>query len=86
MSQPTPPDEVPVPLGTGAPPADPPPPSLAGEATANETRGFQPPPYPYDRLDELREIAASWSGGAVDLSIGTPYDPPPAMVVTALGL
>jgi succinyldiaminopimelate transaminase len=53
---------------------------------ASEPPGFRPPPYPYDRLDDLREVAASWSGGAVDLSIGTPYDPPPAMVVTALGL
>jgi succinyldiaminopimelate transaminase len=50
-----------------------------------EPRGFQPPPYPYDRLDDLRAVAASWEGGAVDLSIGTPYDPPPAAVVDALG-
>ncbi len=48
--------------------------------------GFQPPPYPYDRLDPLRERAAALEGGPVDLSIGTPFDPPPAVVVDALGV
>ena len=47
--------------------------------------GFVPPPYPYDRLDDLRRIADKLPGGAVDLSIGTPYDPPPDVVVEALG-
>ena len=47
--------------------------------------GFQPPPYPYDRLDDLRRVADELPGGAVDLSIGTPYDPPPDAVVAALG-
>lgn len=47
--------------------------------------GFVPPPYPYDRLDPLRAVAAQHGGGLVDLSIGTPYDPPPAAVVDALG-
>jgi succinyldiaminopimelate transaminase len=46
--------------------------------------GFVPPPYPYDRLDELAAIAAALPGGCVDLSIGTPCDPPPAAVVAAL--
>ena len=46
--------------------------------------GFTPPPYPYDRLAPLAEIAAAHDGGAVDLSIGTPCDPPPAAVVDAL--
>ena len=46
--------------------------------------GFTPPPYPYDRLDPLREQAAAHPGGVVDLSIGTPYDPPPAVVVEAM--
>ena len=49
------------------------------------SRGFQPPPYPYDRLDDLRLVAESLPGGAVDLSIGTPCDPPPPAVVAALG-
>ena len=48
------------------------------------TAGFVPPPYPYERLDELREVAASLPGGAVDCSIGTPCDPPPPQVVEAL--
>ncbi len=47
--------------------------------------GFVPPPYPYDRLAPIHEIAATHPGGAVDLSIGTPVDPPPASVVEALG-
>jgi succinyldiaminopimelate transaminase len=46
--------------------------------------GFVPPPYPYDRLDELAATAAELPGGCVDLSIGTPCDPPPASVVAAL--
>lgn len=46
--------------------------------------GFTPPPYPYDRLDELIAVAAKHDGGAVDLSIGTPCDPAPARVVAAL--
>jgi succinyldiaminopimelate transaminase len=46
--------------------------------------GFVPPPYPYDRLDEIAAIAGKWDGGAVDLSIGTPADPPPPEVMAAL--
>jgi succinyldiaminopimelate transaminase len=48
------------------------------------TVGFRPPPYPYDRLVELREVAARHDGGCVDLSVGTPTDPPPDLVVEAL--
>jgi succinyldiaminopimelate transaminase len=48
------------------------------------TAGFVPPPYPYDRLDRLKPIAAAHPGGIVDLSIGTPFDPPPAAVIEAL--
>ncbi len=48
------------------------------------TGGFVPPPYPYDRLAPIHQIAATHPGGAVDLSIGTPVDPPPASVVEAL--
>ncbi|MBV8984818.1 MAG: succinyldiaminopimelate transaminase [Acidimicrobiia bacterium] len=47
--------------------------------------GFQPPPYPYDRLDPLKALAAAHEDGLVDLSVGTPCDPPSAAVVTALG-
>jgi len=45
---------------------------------------FVPPPYPYDRLAPLAELAKAHPGGAVDLSVGTPCDPPPAAVVAAL--
>ncbi len=47
--------------------------------------GFVPPPYPHDRLRDLREVAEGLPGGLVDLSIGTPVDPPPPEVVEALG-
>lgn len=46
---------------------------------------FVPPPYPYDRLDGLARLAAAHDGGMVDLSIGTPCDPPPDSVLVALG-
>lgn len=46
--------------------------------------GFEPPPYPYDRLDAVQKIAASHDGGVVDLSVGTPCDAPPAAVIEAL--
>ena len=46
--------------------------------------GFVPPPYPYDRLAPLIETAAAYDGGAIDLSIGTPCDPPSAAVLAAL--
>ncbi len=51
----------------------------------SDLAGFVPPPYPYDRLDRLAGISASLAGGTVDLSIGTPCDPPPLAVLTALG-
>jgi len=46
--------------------------------------GFVPPPYPYDRLDACKALADAHPGGAVDLSIGTPVDPPPPAVVAAM--
>jgi succinyldiaminopimelate transaminase len=46
--------------------------------------GFVPPPYPYDRLDAFAAHGRSMDGGLVDLSIGTPCDPPLAAVVAAL--
>jgi len=46
---------------------------------------FQPPPYPYDRLDGLAQVASAHAGGAVDLSVGTPCDAPAPAVVRALG-
>lgn len=47
--------------------------------------GFTLPPYPYDRLDPLKAVAAAHEGGIVDLSVGTPTDAPPAAAVEALG-
>jgi succinyldiaminopimelate transaminase len=47
--------------------------------------GFTPPPYPYDRLASAAQAAAAHPGGSVDLSVGTPCDPPPNDVVAALG-
>ncbi len=49
------------------------------------TEPFVPPPYPYDRLDPLKAVAGSHEGGIIDLSIGSPCDPPPAPVTEALG-
>ena len=46
--------------------------------------GFTPPPYPYDRLDPMKAKAEAHEGGVVDLSIGTPNDPPPRLVLDAL--
>jgi succinyldiaminopimelate transaminase len=46
--------------------------------------GFVPPPYPYDRLNRLRPIAEAHDGGLVDLSVGTPFDPPTEAVRIAL--
>ena len=48
--------------------------------------GFVHPPYPYERLGEIAKVAAVHDGGAVDLSIGTPCDPPPPEVIEALAL
>ncbi len=47
---------------------------------------FEPPPYPYARLDHLRAEAADRFGadGVVDASVGTPGDLPPAAVSRAL--
>lgn len=49
-----------------------------------QAEGFVPPPYPYDKLDRLARRCAEHEGGIVDLSIGTPCDPPPAAVIEAL--
>jgi succinyldiaminopimelate transaminase len=46
--------------------------------------GFVPPPYPYDRLNDSKAAASAFDGGIVDLSIGTPFDPPAPAVVAAL--
>lgn len=53
-------------------------------ATTPGGQGFVPPAYPYDRLGEIRAVAARVPGGAVDCSVGQPCDPPPVAVVEAL--
>ncbi len=45
---------------------------------------FVPPPYPHDRLDAFRRLAAVVPGGVVDCSIGNPVDPMPELVLAAL--
>jgi succinyldiaminopimelate transaminase len=55
-----------------------------GEAVAPKQSGFVPPVYPYDQLDGAKARAAALLGGLVDLSIGTPTDPPPPAVLIAL--
>ncbi len=50
----------------------------------SDTRGFVPPPYPHDRLVDLRAVAAAVPGGIVDCSVGTPVDPLPEVVRVAL--
>jgi len=45
---------------------------------------FTPPAYPYERLDGLKAVASNFEGGAIDCSIGTPVDPPPAFVIEEL--
>ncbi len=52
---------------------------------SSTSAGFVPPPYPYDRLERFVPLAEALPGGLVDLSVGTPCDPPPAAVVEALG-
>jgi succinyldiaminopimelate transaminase len=59
----------------------------SAEAAGGTRSGFHPPPYPYDRLDALRERATAVfgaAGGVVDCSIGTPCDPPPPAVLEAM--
>jgi succinyldiaminopimelate transaminase len=46
--------------------------------------GFVPPPYPYERLDELRVVADAHPGGVVDCSVGTPIDPVPDAAIAAI--
>jgi succinyldiaminopimelate transaminase len=55
-----------------------------GSGLSAAATGFEPPVYPYDRLDSLQAKASALPGGLVDLSVGTPNDPPPAVVLEAL--
>ena len=58
---------------------------MGDDVVVSAAAGFVPPPYPYDRLDELKPLADRHDGGLVDLSIGTPVDPPSPAVLAALG-
>ena len=42
------------------------------------------PRYPYDLLDEVKYLADAHEGGVIDLSVGTPCDPPPPHVLEAM--
>jgi succinyldiaminopimelate transaminase len=42
------------------------------------------PEYPWDELAPIAEKARAFPGGAVDLSVGTPVDPVPAVIKDAL--
>jgi aspartate/methionine/tyrosine aminotransferase len=53
------------------------------------TQGWEVPPYPYDLLSELKELAEKRSAGMgleqlVDVSVGDPCDEPPEIVRHAL--
>jgi aspartate/methionine/tyrosine aminotransferase len=59
--------------------------SPAGPVAGASDAPFVPPVYPFDKLTEIVALAGAHEGGAVDLSIGTPCDPPPRDVIEALG-
>jgi len=52
-------------------------------ASSRATPGFVPPPYPQDRLADLRATADAVPGGIVDGSVGTPVDPTPEVALQA---
>jgi len=56
---------------------------MSGDARQGDV-GFVPPVYPFDKLDEMAQLARRHEGGMVDLSVGTPCDPPPPEVLEAL--
>ncbi len=47
--------------------------------------GLQLPGYPWDSMAPFQETASRHPDGVVDLSIGTPVDPTPALIQAALG-
>ncbi|WP_374115929.1 succinyldiaminopimelate transaminase [Kineococcus sp. TRM81007] len=51
---------------------------------ARRGRGAALPDFPWDSLAGAKALAASHPGGIVDLSVGTPVDPTPAVVADAL--
>ncbi len=57
---------------------------MVSEPTHPYQTPYDPPPYPYDLLDELRAVAQERFGAVIDCSSGAPIDPPPASVIDAL--
>jgi succinyldiaminopimelate transaminase len=57
-------------------------PSLLGGAARRVSALL--PPFPWDRLEPYKAIAAAHPDGIVDLSVGTPVDPVPQLVQDAL--
>jgi succinyldiaminopimelate transaminase len=51
---------------------------------SSDSSAFVPPPYPHDRLEPIKAIAAAVPGGMLDASVGTPVDPMPAVALDAL--
>lgn len=48
------------------------------------TAAFEPPPLVWETLADVREAAAAHPDGAIDLTVGSPIDPPPAFVAEVL--
>ncbi len=51
---------------------------------STEPQGIKLPPYPYDRLGPLKQLAVDAYGAVIDLSVGTPCDAPSEAVLLAL--
>ena len=51
---------------------------------STEPQGIKLPPYPYDRLGPLKQLAVDAHGAVIDLSVGTPCDAPSEAVLLAL--
>ena len=51
---------------------------------STELQGIKLPPYPYDRLGPLQQLAVDAHGAVIDLSVGTPCDAPSDAVLLAL--
>jgi succinyldiaminopimelate transaminase len=54
------------------------------DGAAERTFGLDLPDYPWEQLAPYRARAAQHADGTVDLSIGTPVDPTPAFIQSAL--
>ena len=58
--------------------------AAAGPGGARRSVGSTLPDFPWDSLAPAKARAAAHPGGLVDLSVGTPVDPTPAVVAAAL--